>query len=107
MIEQREQHRHRGWHPGRCTRVRVTVDGRFIGGGTATFDRSEAEEPESRSIVTDDFRCETGLQGIRIDYPRERRMSTVIFDISTSLDGSTAVKLPGNAINSETDEVIE
>jgi len=34
-------------------------------------------------------------------------MSTVIFDISTSLDGSTAVKLPGNAINSETDEVIE
>jgi len=60
-----------------------------------------------RSIVTDDFRCETGLQGIRIDYPRERRMSTVIFDISTSLDGSTAVKLPGNAINSETDEVIE
>ena len=83
------------------------MDGRFIGGVSATFDRSEAEEPESRSIVTDDFRCETGLQGIRIDYPRERRMSTAIFDISTSLDGSTAVKLPGNAINSETDEVIE
>ncbi len=41
------------------------------------------------------------------ECPRERRMSTAIFDISTSLDGSTAVKLPRNAINSETDEVIE
>lgn len=34
-------------------------------------------------------------------------MSTVTFDISMSLDGSTAVKLARNPINSETDEVIK